>query len=129
MPWPGSTRRATAVTCHREAPAAVEAYLPAPYASPVPSQNSSPPEKPLPVLVPQLPPDSQAAMASQFQPPPEYDGYELVTTGRLDGCCAEAAGAGGVDADLAARSIHALRGCHVLSRSRWPATIASGLAT
>src|SRR5262249_54451569 len=129
MPWPASTRWATAICCDREAPAAVEAYVPPPYASQVPWENWSPPEKPLPVLVPQLRPDAQAAMASQFTPPPEYDGYELVTTGRLDGCCAEAAGAGGVDADLAARSIHALRGCHVLSRSRWPATIASGLAT
>src|SRR5262249_43770460 len=129
MPRPATTPPATAIRCDREAPAAVGAYPPPPYASQVPWENWSPPEKPLPVLVPQLPPDSQAAMASQFTPPPEYDGYELVTTGRLDGCCAEAAGAGGVDADLAARSIHALRGCHVLSRSRWPATIASGLAT
>src|SRR5262249_46796054 len=75
-------------------------------------------------------------MASQFTPPPEYEGPEyepaeydgdkLVATGRLDGCCT---GAGGVDAAIAARSIHALRGCQVLSRSRWPTTMASGLPT
>src|SRR5215472_15905996 len=129
MPWPASTRWATAICCDREAPAAVEAYLPPPYASQVPWENWSPPEKPLPVLVPQLPPDSQAAMASQFTPPPEYepeyDGAELVT-GRLDGDCADAAG---VDAAIAARVIHALRGCQVLSCRRWPTTIASGLPT
>src|SRR5262249_14593276 len=129
MPGPAGTGWATGHCGDREARAAVEAYPPPPYASQVPWENWSPPEKPLPVLVPQLPPDSQAAMASQFTPPPEYDGYELVATGRLDGCCAEAAGARGVDADMAARSIHALRGCHVLRCSRWPATIASGLAT
>src|SRR5262245_2997020 len=74
-------------------------------------------------------------MASQFTPPedepPEYDGAELVV-GTLDGDCAEAAGAagaGGVDAAMAARTTHALRGCQVLSRSRWPTTIASGLST
>src|SRR5262249_21474789 len=82
--------------------------------------------------MPQLPPDSQAAMASQFTPPPEYeapeyDGAEL-TTGTMDGCTG-AAGAGGVEAAMAARSIHALRGCQVLSRSRWPTTMASGLPT
>src|SRR5215831_12384256 len=136
MPWPASTRWATAICCDREAPAAVEAYLPPPYASQVPWENWSPPEKPLPVLVPQLPPDSQAAMASQFTPPPEYEGPEyepaeydgdkLVATGRLDGCCT---GAGGVDAAIAARSIHVLRGCQVLSRSRWPTMMASGLPT
>src|SRR5215472_17100903 len=74
-------------------------------------------------------------MASQFTPPPEYeppedelaeyDGAELVA-GRLDGDCG---GAGGVDAAIAARTIHALRGCQVLSRSCWPTTIASGLPT
>src|SRR5262245_13898773 len=73
-------------------------------------------------------------MASQFTPPPEYeapeyDGAELVATGTLDGCCEDATGAGGVDAAIAARSIHALRGCQVLSRSRWPTTMASGLST
>src|SRR5690242_21828607 len=75
-------------------------------------------------------------MASQFTPPPEYeppdaedDGAELVDTGTLDGDCAEAAGAGGMDAAIAARTIHALRGCQVLSRSRWPTTMASGLPT
>src|SRR6516225_5182231 len=72
-------------------------------------------------------------MASQFTPPPEYeppeyDGAELVT-GRLDGDCADAAGAGGVDAAIAARVIHALRGCQVLSCRRWPTTIASGCPT
>src|SRR5262249_59419582 len=77
MPWPASTRWATAICCDREAPAAVEAYLPPPYASQVPWENWSPPEKPLPVLVPQLPPDSQAAVASQFTPAPEHARYEL----------------------------------------------------
>src|SRR5215469_4870731 len=103
MPWDASTRLATAICCAGVARLADEAYWPPPLASQVPWVNWSPPLKPLPVLVLQLPPDSQAAMASQFTPPPEYElpeyvGAELVATGRLDGDCAAAGGAGGVDA-------------------------------
>src|SRR5262249_22163127 len=44
MPWPASTRCATAICCDREAPAAVEEYWPPPLASQVPWENWSPPE-------------------------------------------------------------------------------------
>jgi hypothetical protein len=50
--------------------------------------NCSPPEKPLPVLIPQFPPDSHCAMASQFTL------YALIGAG-ASGAGASGAGGGG----------------------------------
>src|SRR4051794_6959197 len=62
MPWVCLTRSATAICSERDAPSGLP--LP-PLAAQVDGVNCRPPEKPLPVLVPQLPPDSHRATASQ----------------------------------------------------------------
>lgn len=57
------TLRATAICASRDADAG---FPVPPLARQVDGVNCSPPEKPLPVLVAQFPPDSHAAMASQL---------------------------------------------------------------
>src|ERR1700755_524339 len=69
MPWLARTFGATAICGAGVARLAEEAYRPPPLASQVCSVNCRPPSKPLPVLMAQLPPDSQAAIADQFTPP------------------------------------------------------------
>src|SRR4051794_2114570 len=63
MPWDFLTFSATAICSERDAPSGLP--LP-PLAAQVDGVNCRPPEKPLPVLVPQLPPDSHCATASQL---------------------------------------------------------------
>src|SRR5262249_32923404 len=60
-PWVASTRSATAICCSFVASWADGAYSPPPCEAHVPAANCTPPKKPLPVLIPQLPPDSQRA--------------------------------------------------------------------
>src|ERR1700737_2918893 len=63
-PWLARTRSPTAICCSRVAWFAVGANSPPPCAAQVPCENCSPPRYPLPVLMPQLPPDSQPATRS-----------------------------------------------------------------
>lgn len=63
MPWLCRTFSATRICSSRLAP---DGDPDPPLARQVLEVNCSPPEKPLPVLIDQLPPDSHCAMASQF---------------------------------------------------------------
>src|ERR1700704_1062236 len=63
MPCECSTFSATRICSSR---LAVCAEPEPPWACQVPAVNGRPPEKPLPVLIPQFPPDSHCAIASQF---------------------------------------------------------------
>src|SRR5215212_6936769 len=68
QPWEARTRSATRICSAR---LALWAEPVPPLARQVPGANWRPPEKPLPVLVPQLPPDSHWARRSQTPPPTE----------------------------------------------------------
>ncbi len=63
-PWVASTRSATAICSSLVARCAAGAYSPPPCDLQVPGENCSPPWYPLPVLIAQLPPDSQRATLS-----------------------------------------------------------------
>src|SRR5699024_3878844 len=63
-PWVASTCSAIAICCSRLAWFAVGAYLPPPCELHVLGANCSPPWSPLPVLMPQLLPDSHLATRS-----------------------------------------------------------------
>src|SRR5690606_23649811 len=68
QPWPAWTFFAMSICCSRVAWWATGAYLPPPKASQVDLVNCRPPEKPLPVLIDQFPPDSHWARRSHTPP-------------------------------------------------------------
>ena len=68
QPWPAWTFLAMSICCSRVAWWATGAYLPPPKPSQVDLVNCRPPEKPLPVLIAQLPPDSHCASESHTLP-------------------------------------------------------------
>src|SRR5699024_4230938 len=82
QPCPAWTFSATAICSSREARCAAGAYSVPPKAAQVLGVNWRPPEKPLPLLMLQLPVDSHCAIASQTPPREDSgaDGAGLVPT-------------------------------------------------